>query len=277
MNTASHNNYSRLSTLIGAFLLSFTVFFGIQGCSSSNDAPVVIAPQDAVPVGYFTGTALLDAGPTDVQDMVGLAYGNRLMVFSAAENVLFDITMDITLSDFTGTVDVYVSGQITGSGVTVTGTVSNSRIEGDFAGGAGLAVGSFDILFDTNNNIGATLDRSESASTQFRTGLLKGIDADGSGVASVDSAGGYSIGDAVGELCDTSSGASLVIPDANINIYQLAHNVISVSAGTCSAPYLSTGHTGFASVIAKSIDKDTFVFAYVNGTVALFSEGLTRL
>lgn len=274
MNTASHNNYSRRSTLIGAFLLSLTVFFGVQGCSSGSDTPVA-APTDSVPVGYFTGTALLDTGPTDVQDMVGMVYGNRLMMFSMTENVLFDITMDITLSAFTGTVDVYVSGQITGAGVTVTGTTTDSRIQGTFANGAGLSSGSFDILFDTSNNIAATLERADTISTPSFVGDLSGIDT-GVGGASSSSIGNYSIFDIADEKCDSRS--TLTIPDSEVNIYQLAHDVVAQTAipGTCSAPYLSTGHTGFVSVIFKSVDKDTFVFAFSNGNVALFSADLTR-
>jgi len=269
MTSATHKINARLSGLLSAFLLSLSVILGVQGCSSGGSSTPVV-PVDSDPVGYFTGTATLNAGTQN--DMVGMAYANRLMVFSMTENVLFDITMDITLTDFTGTVDVYVNGLITGTGVTVSGTTTNSRIEGTFAGGSGLSAGSFDVLFDTNNNLGATLARVEGS---LFTGNISGIDVEiGGGLGA--SSNTYNISDSFVDLCRAVS--SFVLPDADINIYQLDHEVVLIpsSGGTCDVPYAGTGYTGFASVIASTNPNDTFVFAYANGNVALFSEGLTR-
>lgn len=277
MNTASHNSNARRSTLIGAFLLSLTMFFGMQGCSSSSDAPVVIAPTDSVPVGYFTGTALLDTGPTDVQDMVGMVYGNRLMVFSMTENVLFDITMDITLDDFTGAVDAYLDGVKQGLTITVDGTTTNSRIQGTFTGGSGRSTGSFDILLETINNDAATLERADSTITSDFSGELRGI-ITGTGIVNNSATGAYSIADITANRC--LSRGQLVIPDLNANIYQLAHDIVEQISfpGDCTAPALSSNHTGFASVTSSlgGNSDDTFVFAFANDSVALFSSVLIR-
>lgn len=272
MTSASINFNFKFSTLLGVLLLSFSLLLGVQGCSSSSST---LAPQDSDPVGYFTGSATLDATTINSPDMIGLAYGSRVMIFNMAENVLLDITLtDITLTDFTGTVDVYIGGDIQGAGgTTVTGTTNNSQIEGTFtfAADSGFTAGSFDILYDTNNNIGASLSRADG---DVFFGTLAGIDTGTDGFADLNITGTYDIGDTTTEKCEAFG--NLVVPDSNVNVYKLLHDVESLTGGTCAFPHLDTGYTGFGSVISDIFTDDTFVFAYANGNVALFSKGLTR-
>ena len=81
---------------------------------------------------------------------------------------------------------------------------------------------------------------------------------------SSDSVGDYVAVDFTTPSC-VSSSSILVIPDNQANIYALAHNVIE----NTSCGYLSTGHTGFASVLSVS-SVNTLVFAYANGAISVF-------
>ena len=117
--------------------------------------------DDADPEGYFTGVANVNS--IDYSDMAGIAYNNRLLMFSPTANVLYDIAItSISDTDYTGTVEVYLNGNALKGSITVSGTTNESQIQGTFAGGTGFAVGSFDILYDTQNNRGATFPRVET-------------------------------------------------------------------------------------------------------------------
>ncbi|MDX2504409.1 MAG: Calx-beta domain-containing protein [Gammaproteobacteria bacterium] len=235
--------------------------------STASASGMIMDDDDANPKGYFTGVANVNS--TSYSDMTGIAYNNRLMVFSPAANVLYDIAItSISVTDFSGTVNVYVSGNNTLEAVTVTGTTNESRIQATFAGGTGLAVGSFDILFDTQNNRGATLARVSTVTSPVWEGNFFGIDVDTGSFAS-NVLGQYSSADDTVERCGASG--TFVLPDSSLNIYQLSHDVVDSTIGTCFTTYESSGHTGFASVIDNVTTDDGLIYAFTNSTFALFA------
>lgn len=241
---------------------------GIElSAASINGLGTINNDETAEPKGYFTGSATVNS--TALTDMTGMMYDNRLMMFSPTANVLYDITFtDITVNDFTATATVYVNGDINDAGsqssVSLSGTTDEATINGTFSGGSGLADGSFELTFDVNNNVGATLARIEGTLDRY-TGDIYGIDNDSSGRFSSDALGDYSISDSDGSSCGISPGAVLVIPDNLLNIYLLDHDVVD----RISCEYISLGHTGFASVVSVN-SVNTVVFAYANGSVSLF-------
>ncbi|MCP4487497.1 MAG: hypothetical protein GY820_09305 [Gammaproteobacteria bacterium] len=191
-------------------------------------------------------------------------------MFSPGANVLYDITVNGS-SSFTATVDVYEDGLNAQTVNIAGGVIDGFQITGTLYGGTGFGTGSFDILFDVDNNEGASLGRIEATGASRWSGNLYGIDVD-DGKFSSDSVGTYTGGDLNIERCVfPNSAATLVIPDNNYNIYQLAHPVENQGIGTCAVTYESTGHTGFASVVNDTGIDDKLVFAFTNGEVALFS------
>ncbi|HED35178.1 MAG TPA: hypothetical protein ENJ08_13360 [Gammaproteobacteria bacterium] len=225
--------------------------------------------DNADPEGYFSGTATL--GGNNLTDLTGMMFNSRLMLFSPSQNVLFDITgFSATVFDYTAVVNVYEAGVLTQSNtnVSLTGTTDEASISGTFANGTGLAVGSFNIVYDINNNIGATLPRIETVLLDRWAGNVFGVNSSSFGGFSSDSVGKYSVFD---NDCTNSFNVLLSIPDTQINIYEMAHDVLDSGGATCQ--YLSTGHTGFVSVLSIN-SVDTLVFAYSNGanggTTSLF-------
>jgi len=219
--------------------------------------------DNANPKGYFSGNARLNA--IDLTDITGMMYNGRLMLFSPSQNILFNITsFDSTVNDYTANADVYEAGVKTQT-ITLAGITDEMSITGTFDGGSGLATGSFSIAFDMNNNVGATLDRIQHTNAVYWAGIIYGVETDSDNGFIISSTGVYSIFDFTSPNCDTTKTAVLSIPDEQVNIYGLAHNVIQNDA----CQYISLNHTGFTSVLSIN-SVDTIVFAYANGDFSLF-------
>jgi hypothetical protein len=199
-----------------------------------------------------------------------MMYEERLLLFSPSANVLYDIDFTaIDVFDFTGTVAVYTDGTLEQAGsVTISGTTNEAEIQGTFADGIGLADGSFTLTFDLANNKGATLARIKGLASDQWFGDFYGVDQD-TGRFSSDNLGMYAGLDDTTERCGfVNNSTGLIIPDSELNIYQLSHNVVGQIQNTCT--YESTGHTGFISVISNIDVDDEMAFAFSNGQVALF-------
>jgi hypothetical protein len=187
--------------------------------------------------------------------------------------VLYDITniTNTTGNAYTGAVDMYSGNagaqskttlpiaNLTISGASITGTLN----------GSGLGGGTFTIAFDTTNNVGATLARIDGNGFNNWTGNVYGYDVDSSIFGAFQNNGLYFGRDDTVQICEYSS--TLVLPDNQLNIYQLSHNIVNPSLGTCTSPYISTGHTGLAAVITTNNTDDTLVYAFSNGSIALFA------
>jgi len=225
--------------------------------------------DNANPKGYFTGTATVNTSTT-ISDLIGLAYNQRLLLFSrtGVSNVLYDIDLGIiTNTSYSGTANVYENGSNTQS-ITVTGTTNDAQITGTFSGGSGLASGSFDILFDISNNRGAAQVRIQTAPEPLWTGSVFGIDV-ANGNFSNNTGNSYTGSDTDGQRCGYTGNYGL--PGSDINIYTLSHNIIDGTFGTCTYASTTPLHTGFASIIDTSTTDDTLVYAFANGNTALFA------
>ena len=231
--------------------------------ATASAVGTIMDDDDADPKGYFTGVANVNS--TSYSDMTGIAYNNRLMVFSPTANVLYDIVItSVSVTDFTGTVEVYVNGNVLVGNITVSGTTNESQIQGTFAGGTGFALGSFDILFDTQNNRGATLARIEGVALDQWFGDFYGFVSE-TGKISSSNIGHYIGQDENTPVCLHTG--DFAIPDSNLNIYIMAHDV--EEGITCA--FVTTGYTGFASVIDDIGTDDKLIYAFANGTLSLFA------
>jgi len=222
--------------------------------------------DNANPKGYFSGNARLNA--IDLTDITGMMYNGRLMLFSPSQNILFNITsFDATVNDYTANADVYEAGVKTQT-ITLAGTTDEMSITGTFAGGSGLATGSFSIAFDVNNNVGATSDRILHPGAGNWAGTIYGVEVDSNAAFRTNpnllTSGDYGVFDYDSPSCD-SSNEVMTIPNDQVNIYELSHNITQNDA----CQYISNGHTGLTSVLSIN-SVNTLVFAYANDTYSLF-------
>lgn len=241
-----------------------------------------ITNDDDADRGYFAGTATLNGN--NLTDLIALAYNSRILLFSPSVNVLYDIKMSNRVEkDYSGTVDIYVDG-VNDQTLNITGQTNGLYLTGSFSDGtgSGFGEGSFSVTYDLENNKGATLARIDTSQNVW-TGTIYGIDKDASGMYGNDSGifivnvsgltGGYVGTDDHIERCayGEDTPATLDIPDPNTNIFKLLHAVEYLGFGTCNTTYESTGHTGFAAVINDAGIDDKLIYAFNNGTFALFA------
>ena len=237
---------------------------GLELNESSIGKGTITDDDPADSKGYFFGTATM--GSTEVDDLIGLAYDNRLMLFSKTgnPNVLYDIPeMAVTGTSYTGTADIYVDG-VKATSVAVSGETTEASITGTTAG-VGFAKVSFEVEFiNESNKRAATWPRIETKVQEFW--VDEEYQRDGvSGVIfqSMDSESYY------GEFFYNPSYCrfigSLVLTGSNI--YYLGHDITSQSG--CDS--ISTNHAGFASVISDATEDDTMIYAFSNGTISQFA------
>jgi hypothetical protein len=126
----------------------------LQGCGGGSSSPT--PPANADPTGYYdvTGTASVgdgSGGTLTITDLEAVATKNRIMMRSAANKLLYDITIkSISVNDFTGDVVIYTDNQNPVS-ATVTGTItSGSTITGTLTG-TGVGMGDFTLNYTDKN------------------------------------------------------------------------------------------------------------------------------
>lgn len=270
MNNSQY--FKGLTGFLHRISIVFLILF-ISACGSDDSSsPAVTDDNNANPKGYFFGSATVNDG-TDINDMIGLAYNKRLIMFSKSGNgnVMYDIDLGIiNASSYSGTAMVYVDG-INPISVAVSGTTNDSNITGTFTDGdvagsaAGYAAGTFDITYDLNDNSGASF---EMIYPESWAGRIYGIDQDSGGFQTF-SAAEYQGIDNTDDACIYNS--VLVMPESELNIFLLNHDIKQHVVDGYSCKYLSTDHTGFAAVITTDSIDDTLVYGFSNKTIALFA------
>jgi hypothetical protein len=265
------NFRSRLARLPMMLLALFVVV--LQGCSD-DPAPVVPPVVNAVPTGYYdvTGTASVSdgaGGTIALNDLQAMVNGDRIMMMSAANGLLYDGTItSISENDFTATFMIYTDGEnpIT---ATATGTITQgSSITGTLTG-SGVGSGIFSLSYAMSNNQAAAISRVEN-----RLGHLTwGGDLVGNGAFTYD----FSINN-LGVLThagDTGNGIfatcqinGSVSPISGTSLYE-----VSVSLSVCANPLVNgTTYTGLATSRSDSTVDDTLVLGVTNGTYSPFGD-----
>ncbi|MCF6258052.1 MAG: cadherin repeat domain-containing protein, partial [Gammaproteobacteria bacterium] len=134
-----------------------------DGRASVVQTVTITVRSDADPVGYYinTGTASVDDGmdgTIDINDLQAMVNGTRIIMLSAAHELLYDGTITSTNgNDFMADFTIYTSGEnpvmATASG-TITG---GSSITGTLAG-SGVGSGTFSLIYADTNNQTTALD-----------------------------------------------------------------------------------------------------------------------
>ena len=164
-NVMPQLNFRSHSTSLPMILL---VLFALQGCFHSDDDPAPAPVVDANPTGYYSGPN----GPTSVSDGAGgtialndlqaMVNGNRIMMMSAANGLLYDGTItSITENDFTADFKVYTDGE-NPIPATATGTITQSSSITGTLTGSGVGSGIFSLGYAISNNQAAAISRVEN-------------------------------------------------------------------------------------------------------------------
>jgi len=277
MAVTSNVNKNKFLSIAASVVLGLAAVIGLQACSSSGGG----TPETQDASGLFkSGTANLNAGavvPTDVRAFV---HGGRIIAFSISSHILFDgqIT-NITGDDFTATVDLYETGEMTQADIAVTGKVtSQSQITGTLAG-TGVGNGTFTLVYDAAYNTAATLAR-----------ITKPVDWEGNWLTTFsfntdvdpDDFDMFDTDSFTMKAFDTSSSVTdiclfvgdVTIPDSTINIYMTLSDIPAGGSNdtTCTsldvAPLVK--YTGFSAVLSESNTDNDLLFAHTNGTNSVF-------
>jgi hypothetical protein len=233
----------------------------LQGCGGGGGTST---PPNANPTGYYSndGTALVkqvdnttDLGITDLQALV---YDNRIMMMSATEALLYDISVtSISGNSFNGTAVIFINGQNSGA-ATVSGTITQgSSITGTLTG-AGAGNGTFSLLYAASNNEVATLPRLEKPDWAGAVGgssavLLIGIDDAGNAMGIVSS-GVFNACSVIAEL--------LTIPNTNM------YNMNFLGLGGCADSNVDGSYTGLATTRSQLGVDDRLMLMFVHADKA---------
>lgn len=259
------------------YILSLLILVSLIGCGGGGSS-TPLPDQDGS--GIYTGTATVDVN-TDITDLRGMVYNNRVMFFSVTANphVLYDGTItSITSDSFTAEVDVYENGVKTQTAVAVTGQVrTSSFITGTIgtAGQPGNHNGTFSLIFNSAYNRPATTDRAATWPINGGSGLWTAYGAPDlvNMEFQIRPDSSFIVTDTTGAGCSIFD--NYTIPDATVNIYQVDNfDIVDTASGgdDCIDTYEGTGFSGMFSLVDDATDgvDSRFIVAYSNGTNSVF-------
>lgn len=259
----------KLHGFIRNTLLAMLAGLVLQGCGGGGGSTT---PPNANPAGYYSndGTALVkqvdnttDLGITDLQALV---YDNRMMMMSATEALLYDISItSISGNSFNGTAVIFLNGQNSGT-ATVSGIITQgSSITGTLTG-TGAGNGTFSLIYATSNSEVATLSRVAKPDW---TGPL--ADSATNYQLIVDDAGNISeltpVFSGVFNACSVV-GELWVIPDTSM----YKQNGFGIAG--CANDDVDAWYTGLATTRSQITVDDRLVLMFVHAdkTFALYGE-----
>ena len=256
-----------LTSRLAAFPLILLVLV-LQGCFHDDDDPAPAPVPDATPAGYYLdkGEAFLSdggSGTIDISDLQAMVHGNRIMMMSAKEELLYDGTItDITGDEFTADFTIYYQGEKpTESSATVTGQIIEGLSISGTLNGSGFGEGTFSLLYASTNIEMAAISRIENV-----TDNTDWIGIIGNSVGdlefTIDGAGALlSSGDATSSPsfhgCDF---VGTVTPINGSSLYSVSVNLTECIGGNANGDY-----TGFAASRTQTNLDDRLVFAVSDG------------
>jgi len=241
-----------------ALLVVITSIVLVQGCSSGGGS----AQADSDPNGFYdAGSAsvkLSSDNVTDlsISDLQGMVSGNRFMLMSEAETILYDGTITgITGTTFTGTVNIYEDGDLLPGTTTVAGTINSaSSITGTFTG-VGPGNGTFSLTYSLNN-AASDIARIDTSWIGNVNGVANSVRHLISNAGDITHDTNYSPSTPVVAGC-TISTSSTATPVSDVNVY-----TISVTLSACTNNTVDGTYTGLATTL--TVIDDELILLYSN-------------
>jgi hypothetical protein len=264
-NNMPQFNLTSRSTAFPLILLVLIALV-LQGCFHNDDDPAPVVVPDANPAGYYdvTGTASVEGAP-NITDLQALMNGNRLMMMSDANGLLYDGTItDITENSFTADVVVYKDGESTGT-ATASGTITEgSSITGTLTG-SGFGSGTFSLTYALSNSQAADLARVENAASLSWRGEGLRFESD----FNIDDQGILThVQSTLDGVYDTCRINGTIVPVNNSSLYS-----VNVTLTQCDLHSELNGvHTGLSATRDDLGVDDRLVFMISNTAFAYFGE-----
>ena len=259
LSAVTRINPVKVVFLIFLILLGFV----LQGCGGGGGGGGSSAAAD--PTGYYdvTGTANVkesdnttDLMITDLQAMVS---GNRIMIMSTANGLLYDGTItNITQNSFTADFVIYTDGK-NPVAATASGTITEgSSITGTLTG-TGAGNGTFSLVYALGNNQAADLGRIDNSvwDGDLAVGPNYTFSISSLGVLTSQGAAGYNV--PIFDFCEING---TVMPINGTSLYS-----VTAALTNCGTPAVNgSTYTGFATSRTNAVVDDTLVFVLSNGT-----------
>jgi len=280
MAVTSNVNKNKFLSIAASVVLGLAAVIGLQACSSSGGGTPVVETQDASGL-FKSGTANLNAGAVAPTDVRAFVHGGRIIAFSISSHILFDgqIT-NITGDDFTATVDLYETGEMTQADIAVTGKVtSQSQITGTLAG-TGVGNGTFTLLFDNAYDTPADFVKVDNGGFEGKALTNYSFLTD-VGTNPIDTIVIESNGDVLMDVVDSNpftincefEGAATV-PLVDKNLFGVTKDLKSTNAFNTSCVLTpldpAIKFTGFMSQLSETGTDLDLIYAVTNGTYSSF-------
>ncbi|VAW84685.1 hypothetical protein MNBD_GAMMA18-1218 [hydrothermal vent metagenome] len=251
--------FPRLPMMILALLA-----LALQGCGDG----VRILPSDADPSGYYNrdGHADVDdgaSGTRKIENLQALVNGDRIMMMSTAEGLLYDGTItSINGDDFTADFTIYTDGDnpidAKASGTITTGSLITGTLTGN-----GVGSGIFTLQYASTNDDMADISRIENVVGVNETwqALIGGaiieqeFVVNNEGVITHDTISGGGIF----SNCDLNG---KITPISRSSLYNVNVRLMDCSSGGGGA---NGTYTGLATSRTDSSQDDVLLFAVANG------------
>jgi hypothetical protein len=260
-----------MHTLLIARLTRYTSFVALlglgglmYGCGSSDSG----TPPNANPTGYYSQGSLSvsDGTITDNNALQAMVYNDRIIMMSAANNLLYDGTItSINQSSFSATFTIYDNGQnlVTAS---ATGTITQGSSVTGTLSGTGLGNGTFSLTYALGNNNPAAIARIERFPLQDWEGINGSLfqryyKVDSAGLLLADDTTG------LGDFRNCNMGGTF-IPISGVNVY-----TINVTVTGCQNTAINgTNYSGLAASRSEVNTDDRFILAVSNSTYSMYGE-----
>jgi len=262
-----------LSSRLAAFplILLVLIVLVLPGCFHDDDdpAPVPVPVPDANPVGYYenAGTASVNGGALLIDDLQAMVHGNRIMMMSATEELLYEGTItDISGNDFTADFTIYYRGEKpTESTATVTGQITEGSSITGTLNGSGFGSGTFSLLYASTNSEVAAISRIVNG--PGKTDWLGAIGFPGfEHEFAIDNAGVLlTTRNATGRVFDSCDFAGTITPIGGSSLYSVSVSLSGCNSGAASEGSADGDYTGFASSRSQTNPDDRLVFAVSDG------------
>ena len=250
-----------------------------DGTTSVMQSITVTVIDDAEPTGYYinTGSASVSdggSGTLEINDLQAIINGNRIMMMSVANELLYDGILTITDNDFTAVFTLYTGGKDPVSGIDASGTITQGATITGALTGSGAGSGTFSLNYALTNNEVADIARIDNGQ------LINGFPVTWGAIVGGSNANYEFIVELTGTFyadvanvqgvfheCQIDFGSSVISSVENTNLY-----VVSTPLVGCADAAVNMDYIGFATTRNEPGMDETLVFMMTSGDYSFSSD-----